>query len=136
MFEEFLLPELMKIAENEYKKQMIANLMLEFVRKESECYLSLVQRIKELYAGNIRNYVALLAHLLEKIARDCEDITYTLWSEFFYYGFLALSNPAPSVRTNGAKILARLFSDVVVANNEIIGEKLSALKGIVTDPWW
>lgn len=42
MFEEFLLPELMKIAENEYKKQMIANLMLEFVRKESECYLSLV----------------------------------------------------------------------------------------------
>lgn len=100
---------------------MIANIILEFVRKESECYLSLVQRIKELYAGNIRNYVALLAHLLEKIARDCDDITYTLWSEFFYYGFLALNNPAPSVRTNGAKILARLFSDVVVANNEIIG---------------
>ena len=50
------------------------------MRKESECYLSLVQRIKELYAGNVRNYVALLAHLLEKIARDCEHIQYTLWS--------------------------------------------------------
>lgn len=114
----------------------MANLILEFIRKESECYLSLVKRTKELCAGNIRQYVSLLAHLLEKIARDCDDIQYTLWSEFFYYGFLALTNPAPTVRTNGAKMLARLFTDVVVANNEIIGEKLSSLKGVVTDPWW
>lgn len=136
MFEEILLPDLIKIAENEHKRPLVANLMLEFVRRESECYLSLVQKVKEVCTGNVRSYVALLAHLLEKIARDCEDIQYTLWSEFFYYGFLALNNPAPAVRTNGAKILARLFSDVVVANNEIVGEKLSALKGVVSDPWW
>ena len=60
---------------------------------------------------------SLLAHLLERISKECEDIQYTLWSQFFYYGFLALNNPAPSIRTHGAKILARLFSDVVVANN-------------------
>ena len=58
----------------------MANLILEFVRKESECYLSLVQRVKEVCTGNVRNYVALLAHLLEKIARECDDIQYTLWS--------------------------------------------------------
>lgn len=136
LFLEVLLPELLKVGENEFKRPLVANLILEFVRKESECYFSLVQRIKELCAGNIRSYVALLAHLLERIARECEDIQYTLWSEFFYYGFLAINNPAPSVRSHGAKVLARLFSDVVVANNEVVGEKLPALQGLVSDPWW
>jgi hypothetical protein len=46
MFEEILLPELLKIAENEYKRPLITNLCLEFVRKESECYYFLVQRVK------------------------------------------------------------------------------------------
>jgi hypothetical protein len=80
MFEEVLVPELLKLAENEHKRPLIANLILEFVRKESESYLSLVQKVKELCGGNVRTYVSLLAHLLEKIARDCEDIQYTLWS--------------------------------------------------------
>lgn len=49
---------------------------------------------------------------------------------------MGLNNPSPSVRVNGAKILSRLFSDVVVANNEIISEKLNALKNLIEDPWW
>lgn len=40
------------------------------------------------------------------------------------------------MRVNGAKILSRLFSDVVVANNEIVTEKLGALKNLISDPWW
>ena len=136
LFEEILLPELLSIARNEYKKAAISQLCLEFVRKESESYFTLVQRVKELTAGDIRFYVSILSHLIEKISRDCEDITYTLWSEFFYYGFLGLNSPAPTVRLHAAKILSRLFSDVVVANNEIINEKLPALSKLVNDPWW
>jgi hypothetical protein len=120
LFEEILLAELIRIGQNEYKRPIMANLMLEFVRKESECYFSVIQKSKEICGGSIREYVPLLAHLLERISKECEDIQYTLWSEFFYYGFLALTNPAPSIRTHGAKILARLFSDVVVANNEVV----------------
>ena len=74
-------------------------------------------KIKEICNGNIRKYLGLMAPILERISRDCEDIQYTLWSEFFYYGFLGLNNPAPIVRAHGAKVLGRLFTDVVVANN-------------------
>lgn len=81
-------------------------------------------------------YVSLLALFLERISRDCEDIQYNLWSEFFFYGFLGIGNPSPSVRVNGAKILSLLFSDVVIASNEIVTEKLNALKNLIEDPWW
>ena len=43
---------------------------------------------------------------------------------------------SPTVRANGAKIIAKLFTDLVVASEEIINEKLGALKNLIVDPWW
>jgi hypothetical protein len=77
-----------------------------------------------------------MARFIEKIASDCQDIQYNLWSEFYYYGFLALQNSSPSTRVNGAKIVSRLFTDIIIVNNEMISEKLSNLQRLIEDPWW
>lgn len=43
---------------------------------------------------------------------------------------------SPSVRVNGAKIISKLFTDLVVAGDDIITDKLVALKNLILDPWW
>lgn len=47
-----------------------------------------------------------------------------------------MTSPSTSLRVNGAKIIANLFTDVVVASNDIISEKLGSLCSLVEDPWW
>lgn len=92
-------------------------MILDFVRKESECYFDVIQKVKNYYSGNIRIFSSYLALFIEKIAKECDEIQYNLWSEFFYYGFSAIHNSSPSTRVNGAKIISRLFTDIIIVSN-------------------
>lgn len=40
------------------------------------------------------------------------------------------------MRVNGAKIISLLFTEVAVAGDEIINEKMPILKKLIVDPWW
>lgn len=92
--------------------------------------------MKKLYLQEPKTYIAYLARFLEVICKNFETIEENLWSEFFYYGFQSLSNPASSVRVNGAKIISLLFTEIAVAGDDIINEKMAALKRLIVDPWW
>lgn len=45
--------------------------MLDFVRKESECYFELVQKVKGIYGGNIKMFSSYMALFIEKIVKEC-----------------------------------------------------------------
>ena len=136
MFQEIALNNLLIIGENEYKRPAISALCLEFVRPESECYYSLIQKVKEIYAHDSKVYAAYLSRFLEMICRNFEHLQENLWSEFFYYGFMSLNSASPTVRANGAKIIALLFTEVALAGDDIINEKMPVLKKMIVDPWW
>jgi len=37
---------------------------------------------------------------------------------------------------NGGKIISKLFTDVIIVNNDMINEKLPILHKLISDPWW
>ncbi len=40
------------------------------------------------------------------------------------------------IRSNAAKIISKLFSDVITVNTEIINDKLECLSRLTKDSWW
>jgi hypothetical protein len=42
----------------------------------------------------------------------------------------------PTTRVNGSKIIAQLFTEMAVASDEIVNEKMASLKNLISDPWW
>ena len=49
---------------------------------------------------------------------------------------MSLNSASPTVRANGAKIIALLFTEVALAGDDIINEKMPVLKKMIVDPWW
>lgn len=47
-----------------------------------------------------------------------------------------MNSPSPTLRVNGAKIIGQLFTEIAVASEEVINEKMQALQRLVVDPWW
>jgi hypothetical protein len=61
MFYEILIENLLRIGENENKRPIISSLILDFVRKESECYTEVIQKVKTIYSGNTKVFSSYLA---------------------------------------------------------------------------
>lgn len=61
MFYELGLGMLLRVGENENKRPTIAGLVLDFVRKDSQCYFEVIEKVKLHHSGNIRTFSCYLA---------------------------------------------------------------------------
>lgn len=136
MFQEIALNDLLQVGENEYKRGAISSVILEFVKRNSESYFELLQKIKKFYSADLKTFISYITHFLDIICRNSDPIDEKLWNEFFYYGFSSLTSPSPTTRSNGARLISLLFTEVGVASDEVISEKMPALKKLISDPWW
>ena len=136
-FEEIVLPKFLEIGENDFKKPAICTACLDFIRPNSQSYyFFLTQKVKKIYSSNLKFYISFLSHFLDSMIKSCQQIGESLWSQFFYYGFSSLNHVSPSTRASGTRIIAQLFSEVAVASDDIINDKMDSFRKLITDPWW